>query len=228
LRKTLLILAFAAILGAAPISDWFLGNTLASGVWSTQLSGGTITQSNGGVTLSAPSGSTHDTYANAVRISQTVANSDFAVITKISTIPPAQTNGWYEASIYAVQDATNNLRYYYSSDSTSTYHCVLQKTVAGTPTSIATSTRSGDTFPIWLELIRVSNTWTAKFSFNGSNWTTLGSGSVTETLASIAIDTDNYNSTAGSTLAYAPIFYFVCNSANDKCIPPVRPNRAIF
>ena len=228
MRKLLLIGAIAAILGAAPISDWFLGNTLASGVWTSQASGGTITQANGGVTLSAPAGSTHDTPTGAVSISQTIANTDFSVITKISTIPPSQgANTFYSVDLYAFQDANNSAVVEYANFAGS-YACNLKKTVAGSGSTIATSARSGDTFPIWLELTRATNTWTGKFSFNGTSWTTIGSGTVSIAPIGVSLYADNYNLTAGSTLAYAPIFYFFCNAANDTCIPPVKNKGVAF
>ena len=226
--KTILILAFAAILGAAPISDWFLGNTLASGVWTSQASGGTITQSNGGVTLSAPAASTHDGYPSAVKISQTIANSDLSVITKISTIPPAQTNGYYECSLGVYQDANNYVKIKYWSSSGSAYSISIQRDIASTVTALQTSARSGDVFPIWFELSRSTNAWDGKYSFNGTSWTDMGGGSATITAATEQLWVDNWNSTGSSVIAYAPIFYFVCNSANDTCIPPVRPNRVSF
>ena len=228
MRRAFLPLVFVAIAAAAPISDWFLGNTLASGVWTSQASGGTITQSNGGVTLSAPAGSTHDTPAGAVLISQTIANGDFALITKVSTIPPVGgSNTYYAATLYAFQDANNSVFVRYD-NANGSYQCALSKIVASSGSDIASSARSGDTFPIWLELIRASNTWTGKFSFNGTGWTTIGSGSQTFTIAGVSLYSDNYNLTAGSTLAYAPNFSFFCNAANDACIPSVKSRPVVF
>jgi hypothetical protein len=228
LRKTLILVAFAAILGAAPISDWFIGNTLASGVWTSQASGGTIVQSNGGVTLSAPAGTTHDAPAGAVRISQTIANGDFALITKVSTIPPsAGSSSYYAAVLYAYQDGNNSVDIaYYGADGA--YGCKLEKVVTGTHTTIVSSARSGDTFPIWLELTRATDTWIGKFSFNGTSWTTIGSGSQTFTIAGVSIYSDNWDITSANTLAYAPTFSFFRNAAADKCVPPVNVRPVLF
>src|ERR1035438_4874754 len=179
MNRVFLLLAFVAIAAAAPISDWFLGNTLASGVWTSQVSGGTIVQSNGGVTLSAPAGSTHDNFAGAVKISQAVANSDFSIIVKLSTIPTTQAGtNYYEASLGAYQDTDNSVKLKYIWTASS-YALTLRSTVSGSGADLQTSARSGDTFPIWLELSRTSNTWDAHYSFNGTSWTDMGTGTAT-------------------------------------------------
>ena len=228
MRKYLLLGAFAAILGAAPISDWFLGNTLASGVWTSQASGGSIAQSNGGVTLSAPAGSTHDNFAGTLKITQSAPNSDWSVMVKVSTLPPAQAGGYYEVSLGAYADANNNVKLKYASSGL-VYTLTLQTSVAGVIASPQNSSRSGDTFPVWLELSRVTNTWDARYSFNGTSWTDFGTGAATITVSSISLWTDNWNSTAGSTLAFAETFSGFCNSTSANiCVPPVNVRPVVF
>jgi len=228
MRKVVLSLAFAAIVAAAPISDWFFGNTLASGVWTSQASGGTIVQSNGGVTLSAPAGSTHDNFAGTLKISQAAANSDFSVMVKVSTIPPAQTGGYYEVSLGAYGDVNNYVKLKYSSSGL-VYTLQIQTAVAGVGAFPQSSARSGDTFPIWLELSRGTNTWDARYSFNGASWTDMGTGTATISVSSISLWTDNWNGTAGSTLAFAETFSGFCNSTSaNVCIPPVKTHPVLF
>src|ERR1035438_697484 len=232
MNRVFLLLAFVAIAAAAPISDWFLGNTLASGVWTSQASGGTIVQSNGGVTLSAPAGSTHDNFAGAVKISQAAANSDFSLIVKLSTIPTTQagaaTTNYYEASLGAYQDANNNVKIKYVW-SPSSYSLILASIVSGSSASLQTSVRSGDTFPIWLELSRTSATWDARYSFNGTSWTDMGTGTATIAVSSVSLWADNWNVTAGSTLAFAETFSGFCNSTSaNVCVPPVNVRPVLF
>ena len=227
MRQLLLPLAFASVLGAAPFfSDWFFGNTLA-GIWTAQTNGGTIVQNNG-VTMSAPAGATHDNFAGALKISQAAANADFSAIVKVSTLPPAQAGGYYEVSLGAYADANNNVKIKYVS-SALVYTLQLFSDVAGTGTTLQTSSRSGDTFPLWLELSRGANTWDARYSFNGTSWTDMGTGTATIAVSSISLWTDNWNSTAGSTLAFAETFGGFCNSTGaNVCIPPVKARPVLF
>ena len=226
MRRVFLLLAFAAILGAAPISDWFLGNTLAASVWTvlTPLGGTAAQSSPPGVTIAAPSGAIHDPLVTgAVTIKQTVANTDFNVIFQIQTTPTGGTNNFSAVGILAYQDDSNYATANYQLTGTSAYNFLLQNTVASVTTSTTLSRGSGDTFPLWINFSRISNVFGAKLSSNGTSWTDVGGTQTAAfTVNSIRLAVDNYNNTAGSTVAYATKVNLFCNASGTTtpvCIP---------
>src|ERR1039457_5516642 len=80
-----------------PVSDDFNGSALNTSLWAVVApAGGTVSVSNGHANLAAPGGSNHDAFVggnNSVRIVQTIANGDFAVVAKFDSAPNAQYEG---------------------------------------------------------------------------------------------------------------------------------------
>ena len=101
------------------------------------------------------------------------------------------------------------------------YEIVITKWVGGVQTQIAVASRgsSGDTPPYYLQVSRSGNNWTAKYSLDGSTWTTLTTFTQALTIGSMGLLSNNFNNTPTNAQTYTSVFDYVCNAANDQCIP---------
>lgn len=204
-----------------PVSDDFNGTSLNTAVW-TQIApaGGGVIVANGHANFTVPGGANHDPTVggnNSVRILQNITNSDFDVAAKFDSAPSQQYQG---EGILVQQDASNYLRFEFSSNGSRTV--VSANSITNTVQTLRFEViLTNATPPLWLQVARAGSTFTVSYSFDGVNYLSAGSFSQTLGVSAVGPYAWNYNSTpANAPATTAAVDYFYNLSGNTSGSPP--------
>ncbi len=185
----------AAPAGPAAVSDDFNGCTLDTALWTFvdphgDSSASLIGAGSGDAKLriSVPAGQEHDPWVtnNAARLMQTIGNVDFDVAAKFDS---PVTQKYQSQGLMVEAGAGNWVRFDVYSDGTNT-KLFLGSVQGGTGTVRSQETIAAS-FPIYLRLRRIGNTWSAFRSSDGSSWQAAGSFSHTATVSSVGVFAGN-------------------------------------
>jgi hypothetical protein len=157
--------------------------------------GGTASASNAHLFLNVPGGGNHDTLLpsnQAVRVMQTIGNSNFDVSIKIDSAIVATAAGTNQG-LMVTSDAKDYLTFGLMTDGTNIH--LLVQTVAG---GVATTVLDENNFsqyqsPFYLRLTRVSSAYVALYSVDGTNWVQAVSFADPKVPTSIGPFASNYN-----------------------------------
>lgn len=205
---------------AGVTSDQFTGASLnTSTLWTfvNPVGDGSQSVSGGQLHLVSPAGALHDPgfggVDNSVRATQPISG-NFTAIAKFDSIPSQQ---YQFQGILVDQDGSNWM--YLSVGSTGSHVEVDMNTqLAGVNLNIGAATITPGA-SIWLSLSQLGTAWTAKYSLDGVNYTTLVSFTQAFTTADVGPYAANYNSSTPSSPAYtALVDYFVNASLPDMTI----------
>jgi|GEM_PF-741811 len=199
------------------VSDDFNHCSLDTGVWTlVDPLGGATVQTVGTGSLDAhllihiPGGASRDSwvgYNNSVRLMQPAIDTDFDVELKTESQPNA---GFQREGLFIEQDNDNWLRYDVQFDGTTT--SLFAAVVRGNSARVLGTQNLPSSRPIWLGIRRAGNSFTLRYSLNGSSWSNLTS--TTEVLEVNAVGIAAGNSSTGSAPAYtARLDYFLVEAA---------------
>ncbi|HVL93799.1 MAG TPA: LamG-like jellyroll fold domain-containing protein [Acidimicrobiales bacterium] len=205
-----------------PFSDDFFGTTLDPR-WrfvdprgDVQLS---LTGTNARVAV--PAGQTHDLWTGrnfAPRLLQPVTNVGFEVEAKYESLPDA---AFQSQGIVAQQDLNNLVRADVTHNGTST-RIFAASMVSGTATTRISTTIAG-TNPIWLRLSRSGDTWTVRWSSNGTTFTNMGSFSHALTLTEVGPFVANHGTTSSNAPAFTGSLDYFWNTGLANPPDDARP-----
>jgi len=202
-----------------PQSDDFNTATLDAR-WATvdPLNDNNVTLTGTQVALNIVGGPSHDVWAagnDTLRLMQNVVNQDFVTEVKFDSLPTQQHQ---IQGILVEQDNGNFLRFDYFSDGTD-LRVFSASFVNGVPTTQVNNVVSLSA-PMYLRVVRVSDTWTLLYSGNGVNWTAAGSYAHSLQVNTIGIFAGNAQ--AGNAPAYtALVDYFVTDA--EVPVPDTTP-----
>jgi regulation of enolase protein 1 (concanavalin A-like superfamily) len=188
--------------GGGPIPGAILSDDFHTGVLDTQLwevvdpqGDGTVELVGAGTAdaqlrLSVPAGTTHDAWTSntTLRAMQPAADGDFEIEVKFESEPTQQYQG---QGLLVEQDPSNYVRFDVYSDG-STLKVFSATFNNGAPTiRVNSAISAGPT--TYLRLARSGNQWTARYSYDGSSWTTATSFSHALTVWSVGVFAANFN-----------------------------------
>ncbi|MEB3323507.1 MAG: DUF4215 domain-containing protein, partial [Synechococcaceae cyanobacterium] len=163
------------------VSDDFSGGALDPGVWTTvdPLGDATFAVVGAGTAAAAleigvPGGTAHDAWLpnNAPRVVQSVDNSNFDVVVRME-------NALWAANqfqgVLVEEDQSYWMRFDLVADGAEWRAVVIRRT-GGTPSTIRNVALGAVPSPglVWLRVTRVGNTWTYRWSTDGTTWTGVG------------------------------------------------------
>jgi len=200
--------------GGGIVSDDFQGSVLDTGLWTfvDPVGDGDYALDGAGTSdarllLSVPAGTDHDVWTagnRAVRVMQPSPNEDFEIEVKFESQPSQK---YQMQGLLIEQDASNFLRVDFVSDGTSLYLFA-----AGFVDGVPTTYRNQKIQPggvLYLRLSREGDTWTPRYSNDGTNWWTVGGRfSHTLTVSSVGVFAGN----AGGKPAYTAAVDYVFNT----------------
>jgi beta-xylosidase len=165
--------------------------------------------------LNVPAGSNHDPALggdNAVRVAQSIGNSDFTVEVKFDSIPTLQ---YQFEGVVVEQDAGNFLRFNFGSTG-SALEVAASKIVSGAETA---TLNSGISLPagarsLWLRIQKSGNTWTETWSSDGSTYQNVGSFSQPLTTSRVGPFAGNYSSPASTAPGFTAYVDYFSNTAS--------------
>ncbi|MCF6339024.1 MAG: fibronectin type III domain-containing protein [Gammaproteobacteria bacterium] len=190
-----------------PQSDDFDTATLDAR-WATvdPLNDNSVTLTGTQVALNVVGGPSHDVWAagnDALRLMQNVVDQDFVAEVKFDSLPSQQ---YQIQGILVEQDNGNFLRFDYFSDGTD-LRIFSASFVNGVPTVQVDDVVSLNA-PMYLRVVRVSDTWTLLYSGDGVSWTAAGSYMHSLQMNTLGIFAGNAQ--AGNAPAYSALVdYFV-------------------
>ncbi|MFN0158701.1 MAG: immunoglobulin domain-containing protein [Bacteroidota bacterium] len=172
------------------VSDDFNASSFNSNVWNFINPGtpSTLTMVGSGTTdallsMNIPTGDAHDMWTSGAfspRILQPANNTDFEIQLKFQANMAAQYQG---SGVIVEQDLTNYIRFNFQQRTTGTRVYAATITNGTATTRYDLSISNGN--PIYMRVTRVGNTWTHRYSYNGSTWTTAGTFSFTLTVGRV-------------------------------------------
>lgn len=207
----------------SPVSDDFNVCDLDTNLWKfvNPLGDGTYSINGSELTLTVPSNVAHDIWVggnNSARLMQPTLNTNFEIIVKFES---KVTKGFQMQGILVEQDPNNFLRIEIHNDGGSVRPYVASFKNGNPTTLIWGKERLQDT-PTYLRLTRVSDKWTYAYSYNGTNWTTVGSFSLNMNVTSSGVYAANQRSLfAPSIPAHTTIVDYFFNSTS-----PIVPEDA--
>jgi len=199
-----------ALAGVVP--DQFSGSLLDTMLWTfTDPAGGSNSESGGQLHLVAPAAALHDprfgNANNSVQALQAISG-NFTGIAKFDSIPSLQ---YQFEGIVVTQDSTNWITLTCGSDGASV-DVNLDTSLGGANVNLgAVAITPGAS--VWLSLSQSGTSWTAKYSLDGVNYTTLVSFTQAFTAASIGPFAGNYNSSTPATPAFTALVDYFINAA---------------
>jgi len=202
--------------GTSPttISDNF-NSTLLDPAWNIvdPVGDSTVTMTGTQLSLSVPSGSSHDIWSSndAVRAMQAAADVDFELVAKFDSLPTLQ---YQLQGILVEQDAATFIRFDFYSDG-SNLNSFAATFVGGSPT-VQNNTVIGGSAPLYLRIQRAGDVWTQSYSYDGANWTTTTSFTHALTVSSYGVFAGN----AGPSPAFtALVDDFTTSTASTPTAP---------
>ena len=211
----------------APVGDAFNGSSLNTSLWTVKApAGGTAALSGGSLLITVPGGSNHQAYTplNAVRVIQAVSNADFDVYVQINTPLSASAQDTF-AGLLAGGDGSDWIYYYAYSDGTNVD--LLCASVDGGAQNIRLNTIPFPGYPVptYLRLQRVGTTYTAYWSADAVNWTSVSTFNDNLVLTHLGPFAGNNNATAGNAPAISAAFGGFQNtpSASTAATPTFTP-----
>ena len=209
-------LSFSLAHAGQPVSDDFSGPTLGS-QW-VQLGAGRVSLTGTHAQLSVDGGADHDTWPpsiDSLRLMQTISNTDFEVEVKLdSTVSEALE----DQGILVEQDNNNYLRFdVYFGGSTPDIFCAA--IIGGVPAEQVDSPISTGG-PVYIRVTRTGDTWTEKWSTDGTNFTTAVCFTQALAVTSIGPFAGNAGSPPAASPAWTASVKYFHNTATSG-VPPV-------
>jgi Chitobiase/beta-hexosaminidase C-terminal domain/FG-GAP-like repeat/Beta xylosidase C-terminal Concanavalin A-like domain len=201
--------------GGGVVSDNLDGPALNTSLWTIEnpLGDGTVVMSGSGANLNVPMGRSHDLWtsgANAVRIMQPIANSDFSVDVRFQS---AVEIGNQDEGIMVEQDSTDFLRFDVLFAGTTGPELFAAGISGGKATTFVSAKISLAKGPLWLRLSRSGNVWTGSWSADGTNFLAAPSFTFDLNAAKIGPYGGNSNTTASNSPGFtAVVDYFFATS----------------
>ncbi len=197
-----------------PTSDDFAGTALDPR-WTVvdPVGDTTVTVSGGAARIAIPAGTSHDLWTGrnlAPRLLQTVTDSDFEVEAKFDSVV---TSRYQLQGIVAQQDADDLIRFDIYHDGSQVRAFAASMAAGRATTEISVPFFTAPTGPIWLRVSRVGDTWTLRYSSNGTSWTTAGSFTHALTVASVGPTAGNHGTTNTNAPAFTAVIDYVSNTA---------------
>ena len=208
------------------VSDNLDEPALNTSLWTIEnpLGDGTVVMTGTGADLNVPMGRSHDLWtsgANAVRIMQPVANSDFSVDVRFQS---AVEVGNQDEGIMVEQDSTDFLRFDVLFSGTSGPELFAAGISASKATTFVNSRISLAKGPLWLRLSRSGNVWTGSWSADGTNFVAAPSFTFDLNAARIGPYGGNSNTTASNSPGFtAVVDYFFATSDPIANLDGPRP-----
>ncbi len=213
------IFATSGVIPPGPQSDYFNAATLDAR-WTTvdPLNDNNVTLTGTQVALNIVGGPSHDVWASGndtLRLMQDVLDQDFMAEVKFDSLPTQQ---YQIQGILVEQDNDNFLRFDYFSDGTD-LRIFSASFVNGVPTVRVDDVVSLSA-PMYLRVVRVSDTWILLYSGDGVSWTAAGSYMHSLQMNTMGIFAGNAQ--AGNAPAYtALVDYFLTDV--EAPIPDTTP-----
>ncbi len=188
------------------VSDDFSDGSLNTGLWNVvnPLGDASFSLTGAGteaafLTITVPSGVAHDVWSGnmAPRVMQAVSNLDFEAEVKFQS---NMTSQYQVQGIIVEQDSNNFIRFDFVKDATRTRAFAASFTNGIPGVKFDVPINYGN--PLYLRVKRVGNQWTQYYSYNGIDWTTVGTFSRTLTVTAVGPFAGN----AGN-----PAPAFICN-----------------
>ena len=201
--------------GGGVVSDNLDEPALNTSLWTIEnpLGDGTVVMTGTGADLNVPMGRSHDLWtsgANAVRIMQPVANSDFSVDARFQS---AVEVGNQDEGIMVEQDSTDFLRFDVLFSGTAGPELFAAGISGSKATTFVSSRISLAKGPLWLRLSRSGNVWTGSWSADGTNFVAAPSFTLDLNAAKIGPYGGNSNTTASNSPGFtAVVDYFFATS----------------
>jgi regulation of enolase protein 1 (concanavalin A-like superfamily) len=199
------------------VSDEFNAGIIDGSVWHfvDPLGDSSLSTSPGHAVITVPAGRAHDLWAGALdapRLVQNVPNGDFQLEVKLDGVLGAR---YQMEGIVVQQDANNLLRLEVHSNGVST-NLFAASFVNGSPTvrqymPVAVGS------PLYLRLARTGDTWTFRYSSDGSTWLDGASFVFPLTVSSLGVFAGSTGDNAGMTL---PIDYIRDITTPHDTTPP--------
>lgn len=203
---------------AGVVSDLFPGSSL-NGIWTLVNPVGdcTATVSGGYLHLTAPGAALHDpsfgNVNNSCSITQAISG-NFTAIAKFDSFPSQQ---YQFEGITATQDSTNWM--YLKVSFGTVLQVIMDTSLAGVTTDIATSANITPGTSIWLSLTQSGSNWSAAYSQDGVTFISLINFTQAFTTATVGPFVGNYSSSTPSSPALAGLVdYFVNGTVADLTI----------
>jgi hypothetical protein len=201
--------------GGGVVSDNLDEPALNTSLWTIEnpLGDGSVVMTGTGADLNVPMGRSHDLWtsgANAVRIMQPVANSDFSVDVRFQS---AVEVGNQDEGIMVEQDSTDFLRFDVLFSGTAGPELFAAGISGSKATTFVNSQISLAKGPLWLRLSRSGNVWTGSWSADGTNFVAAPSFTFDLNAAKIGPYGGNSNTTASNSPGFtAVVDYFFATS----------------
>lgn len=178
---------------------------------------GSIMVTGGKLTISVPSGTSHDIWKSgndAVQIQQEMANGDFSAIVKFDSIP---TMKYQLQGLIIGEDDSNFARFDFYSDGNGLR--IFAADFANMTPSVKLNQSISSQGPLYMKVSREGNLWTQEYSYDGSTW---------NQAASFYSDLEaNYVSLFGGNAGGSPAFdviveeFIYADDANPNNYPPI-------
>jgi hypothetical protein len=196
------------------VSDNFDESTLNTSLWTLEnpIGDGTVVMTGSGANLNVPMGTNHDLWTsgdNAVRIMQSVSNSNFSVDARFQS---AVEIGNQDEGILVEQDSADFLRFdvLFNGTTPELFAAGLNGSKATTFISTPITFAQG---PLVLRLARNGNVWTPSYSTDGTNFTTAANFTFDLNAAKVGPYAGASNSTASNSPGFtATVDYFFATS----------------
>ena len=206
---------FVPVVGGSIVSDNFDESSLNTSLWTIEnpLGDGTVTMNGSGVILNVPQSTVHDPWTNGdttLRVMQAVGNSDLSADVRFQSVGEIANQ---EEGILVEQDSADFLRFdvIYGVGGPFLFAAGINGSNA---TIFINSPISLPKGPVALRLARSSNVWTAGWSTDGTNFTTISSFTFDLNVAKMGPFAGNANSTAANTPAFTATVDYFFNTAN--------------
>jgi len=195
------------------VSDDFNTSTLNS-IWTfvNPLGDGSYQMTGTNLQLNVPAGQAHDLWTtgdNAVRVMQTISNSDFQVEAKFNST----VNQGYQMQGIVVEQDNNNFARFEILYTGSAMH-VFAATIIGASANIWIDTPISISAPMWVKVQRTGNTWTESWSTDGNTFTVAGSFQQALTVARIGPFAANSTITSSPPPAFTGLVDYFYNTAS--------------
>jgi uncharacterized repeat protein (TIGR01451 family) len=204
-----------ALSGAGPVSDDFNAATLNPTLWNfvNPVGDGSFSMTGTDLRLNVPGASNHDPVFggadNTARVVQSISDLDFAIEVKFDSIPSLQ---YQFEGVLVEQDAANYLRFQFGSTG-SILVVNASKILSHSETALLQSTVTAPqgTASLWMRVQRSGATWTATWSTDGVNYSTLGSFNQALTVTDLALFSGNYNPNQSFSPAFSASIDYIHN-----------------
>jgi hypothetical protein len=181
---------------SAIVTDEFNVQPLDSALWTVQnpLGDATATVEGGNLRVAIPQNVEHTVTGSGntmPRVVQPATDSDFEVEVKFTNAMSQQVQ---TAGVDVIADAANYVQFevYSNGSSVRAYAGVVVGSTASSRSDVALGPNG--TSPIYMRVKRERNTWTQKYSLNGSTWTTAAEFTHALTVRNLGLVAGNYGS----------------------------------